>query len=440
MKDYASRKEIFSWAMFDFANSSYTTVIITVVFSVLFPKLIVADGPDYRLGNLLWSIALSISYLLVVLSAPVLGAIMDYSGAKKKFVFGSYLLTVLFTAALYFVSPGAIILGMFLIIISNTGFATGESFISSFLPELGPPERLGRISGYAWGLGYFGGLFSTAMIMFGLGPIELSNFNNLRFVGPITALFFMIAAIPTFLWLKERSKARPLPTGASYLSVGFSRLAHTFHNIKDYKDLSFFLLSYFFSYAGLSIIISFAFIYGDQVIKWQASTQMIMFIITQFTAAAGALIFGFIQDRIGAVKAYNYTILLWISSVLLIVFVEDVTKLINQLAGSDVATEMVFLIVGSLAGAGLGATQSASRALVGYLSPLSKSGEFFGFWGLSGKLSAIFGLMALGLLQSIFGLENAVLITALFFIIAFFMTFPVDIHRGRLKAQEHEGE
>ncbi len=146
----ASRKELFGWAMFDFANSSYTTVIITVVFCIIFPRLIVGDGPEFRLGNLLWSTALSISYLMVLLSAPFLGAVMDYAGSKKKFLFASCLLTVLATAALYFVRPGDVILGMLLIVLSNVGFSYSESFVSSFLPGLGPPRDLGKISGYAW--------------------------------------------------------------------------------------------------------------------------------------------------------------------------------------------------------------------------------------------------------------------------------------------------
>ncbi|HPV41338.1 MAG TPA: MFS transporter, partial [Spirochaetota bacterium] len=148
----ASGKEIFGWAMFDFANSSYTTVIITVVFCVIFPKLIVGDGPEFRLGNLLWSVSLSISYFIVLLTAPLFGAIMDYTAAKKKFLFGSYLLTVLATAALVFVSPGSIILAMVLVILSNIGFSYSESFVSSFLPDLGPPEDLeARHEGFAVG-------------------------------------------------------------------------------------------------------------------------------------------------------------------------------------------------------------------------------------------------------------------------------------------------
>ena len=147
----APAREIFGWAMFDFANSSYTTVIVTVVFSVIFPRLIVGDGPEYRQGNLLWSVALSVSYGLVVLTAPVLGAIMDFRAAKKRFLFGSYLLTVAATALLYFASPGQVWLAVVLVVISNYGFSVGESFTSSFLPDLGPTEELGKISGIRLG-------------------------------------------------------------------------------------------------------------------------------------------------------------------------------------------------------------------------------------------------------------------------------------------------
>ncbi len=306
----ASRKELFGWAMFDFANSSYTTVIITVVFCIIFPRLIVGDAPEFRLGNLLWSSALSISYLIVLLTAPVLGAMMDYTGSKKKFLFGSCLLTVLATAALYFVQPGYVLLGMLLIILSNVGFSYSEAFVSSFLPGLGPSKDLGKISGYAWGLGYFGGLISTAIVMFGLGAgvYTLANFANLRLVGPATGLFFLIAAIPTFLWVRERSLPRALPPGENYFTVGFKRLQKTFRDVRDYRDLLVLLASFFFAYAGLSIVISFAFIYGDQVVQWSGLTQMLMFVITQFTAAAGAFLFGVLQDRWKAKPTFILTL------------------------------------------------------------------------------------------------------------------------------------
>ncbi|NLX52043.1 MAG: MFS transporter [Deltaproteobacteria bacterium] len=438
----APRKELFGWAMFDFANSSYTTVIITVVFCVIFPRLIVADGPEFRLGNLLWSVSLSVSYLLVLLTAPVLGAIMDYTGAKKKFLFASCLLTVVATAALYFVRPGGILLGMLFIILSNIGFSYSESFVSSFLPGLGPPEDLGKISGWAWGLGYFGGLLSTALVMFGLGAgvYTLENFPRLRWVGPVTGAFFLVAAIPTFLWVKERAAARPLPPGENYFTIGFKRLRRTFSDIREYRDLMILLGSFFFAYAGLSIVISFAFIYGDQVVRWSAQTQMLMFVITQFTAAGGALLFGVIQDRWKAKQTFILTLVIWVVAVTLIYGVGPVTEFLNRLWGTSFREEHVFLVIGSLAGLGLGSTQSACRAMVGLFSPDTKAGEFFGLWSFTSRLAAIVGLMGLGLLQTLLGLQRAVLVCSVFFFIALVVILFVDVERGKRIAREHAGE
>lgn len=428
--------------MFDFANSSYTTVIITVVFCVIFPRLIVGDGPQYRLGNLLWSISLSISYLIVLLSVPFLGALMDYAAAKKKFLFASYIFTVLGTASLYFVDPGDILLGMLLIILSNVGFSYGESFVASFLPGLGPPEDLGKISGYAWGLGYFGGLLSTAAVFFGLraDTVTLENFRNLKLVGPVTGLFFLIAAIPTFLWVREGSAPRPLPEKETYFSVGWKRLKKTFRDIRDYRDLMILLASFFFAYSGLSIVISFAFIYGDQVIKWSGTTQIYMFVLTQFTAAAGALLFGFLQDQWKAKQTFMLTLILWVAAVTLIYAATEITSLTNRLTGAFFKEEHIFLAIGCIAGLGIGSTQSACRAMVGLFSPDTKAGEFFGLWSFAGRLSAIFGLMGLGLLQMLMGLQQAILVCSLFFFIAFIIVLFVDEERGKRAAAQHAGE
>src|SRR5690606_2703561 len=157
----APKREIFGWAMFDFANQGYTLLIITVIFGDLFTRVIGGDAPDYRMGNLLWSLALAVSYLMVVVANPVCGAIMDYSRSRKRFLFGSYLLTVLTTALLYFVEPGWIVPAMLLIILSNFAYSMGEGFVASFLPDLGPRQALGWISGLGWGVGYIGGLVAT---------------------------------------------------------------------------------------------------------------------------------------------------------------------------------------------------------------------------------------------------------------------------------------
>ncbi|MGH9457037.1 MAG: MFS transporter [Thermoanaerobaculia bacterium] len=436
----ASRREIFGWAMFDFANSSYTTVIITVVFSVIFPRLIVGDAPEFRRGNLMWSLALSISYALVVISLPPLGAIMDFSASKKRFLFATYLTTVVATAALWFVRPGDVVLGILLIVVSNYGFSAGEGFVASFLPDLAPPEQMGKISGFAWGLGYFGGLISTAIVLFGLGEQTLENFPRLRFVGPITALFFLVAAIPTFLFLRERGTPRVLPPGENYVTIGFRRLGRTMRELRDFRDFVGFLVSFFFAMAGLINVISFAFIFGDQVIQWSRTTQTLMFVVTQLTAAAGAVLFGLIQDRIGDKKTFGITLLLWVASVTAIYATSGITDALNGTLGTAWSVEGVFLVLGGFAGLSIGATQSASRALVGTLSPPSKSGEFFAFWAVASRVASIFGLVSLGLLQAAFGLHRAILVSAVFFLIAFFLLLPVNVVRGRAAAIAHQGE
>ena len=436
----APAREIFGWAMFDFANSSYTTVIVTVVFSVIFPRLIVGDGPGYALGNLLWSVALSVSYGLVVLTAPVLGAIMDFRAVKKRFLFGSYLITVVATAMLYFVSPGGIVLGVVLVVVSNFGFAVGESFTSSFLPDLGPAEELGKISGYAWGLGYIGGIACTALVLGIIGDQTLENFERVRLVGPLTALFFLVSAIPTFMFLRERGIPKMLQPGESMLGMGFRRLVETGRALGGFRDLLVFFVAFFFAMAGLSIVIAFAFIYGDQVIRWSPASQMLMFVITNLTASAGAVGFGFLQKRWGNLRTFNLTLAIWVAAIVGIWGTPGLTVWLNAAFGTAWPAERVFLFMGAMAGLCLGATQSASRTIVAVFSPESKSAEFFGFWGLFGKLAAIFGLLSLGVLQVRLGLQSAILLCSLFFVAALVVTLFVREPRGRAAAAAYSAE
>jgi len=435
----ASKKEIFGWAMFDFANQSYTLLIITVIFPVLFTTVIVGDAEgDYRLGNLLWSVALATSYFLVVLTGPVFGAVMDFSAMKKKFLFYSYLLTIVSTALLYFVEPGMIVLGVVLMIISNFAYSIGENFIAAFLPSLGPPEDFGKISGFGWALGYLGGLASAGFVIVFLGDATAENFDRIRWVGPFAAAFFLIAAIPTFMWVKEPGVRNKLPEGESFTSVGFQRLGRTMKEIGKFRELAIFLISVFFAMAGIYIVISFAFIYGDQVVKWDEEVRILMFVVVQVTAAAGAFLFGYLQDKIGAKLTYNLTLILWFLGVLGIWAVIDITEWINMQFGLSMEAQYVFLYIGVIAGLSLGSSQSASRALVGLFTPENKAAEFFGFWGLSNKLAGVFGIIGLGLLQTQFGLHQSVLFCAALFLIAVLFSMFVDQEKGEEVADYYE--
>ncbi|MCK7576240.1 MAG: MFS transporter [Chromatiales bacterium] len=434
----APRREIFGWAMFDFANSAYTLLIITVVFGDLFTRVIVGDAPDYRLGNLLWSLALAASYLMVVLVSPVAGAIMDYSASKKRFLFASYLLTVVTTAALYWAAPGYVWVGMLLLILSNFGFALGESFVAGFLPDLGPPEDLGKISGFGWALGYIGGLVAAIFVLVVLGEVSAENFERIRWVGPWTAAFFLVTAIPTFVWVRERGTARPLPPGLGYLRLGFSRVGQTLGHLRQHRDLALLLISVFFSMGGIAIVITYAFIYGAQVIRWDESTRTLMFVLVQLTAAGGAFAFGLVQDRFGARRTYSLTLILWMAAIVLIYLTPRIADWARLWFGLDWQAQHVFLVVGCLAGTSLGACQSSTRALIGLFAPRSRSAELFGFWGLSMKLASVFGLLGIGLLQAWLGLQQAMLFCALLFGLALLVARGIDETRGRRIAAEHE--
>jgi UMF1 family MFS transporter len=435
----APKREIFGWAMFDFANQAYTLLIITVVFGDLFTRIIVGnDGADYRLGNFLWSVALSTSYLLVVACAPIAGAIMDYTASKKRFLFASYLLTVVATAALYFVAPGYALLGVLLLIVSNFAYSIGEAFIAGFLPDLGPPEDLGKISGFGWALGYIGGMVSAVFVLLVLGEVSAENFERIRWVGPWAAAFFLFAAIPTFIWVRERGTPRALPAGQGYLAVGISRVRGTLRSLERYQDLALLLVSTFFAMSGIYIIITYAFIYGAQVIGWDEHVRTLMFIIVQITAAVGALGFGFIQDRLGAKRTYRITLAMWMVAIALIYLTPALASWLSAALGRPVQAQHVFLVVGSVAGLSLGSCQSATRTLVGLFAPLSRAAEFFGFWGLSLKLAGVVGLMGIGLLQAALGLHTAVLFCILLFAIAFIISRRIDEARGRRLAESHE--
>ncbi len=441
----ASLKELFGWCMFDFANSSYTTVIVTVVFGDIFSRIIVPPIEDpenpYRYGNMLWALALAISYVLVVISGPIIGAITDYSARKKQFLFYSYIICILSTALLFFSSkPGEIWFPFLLIIISNFAFASGENIVSSFLPFLGPKEDLGKISGYAWAVGYFGGLASVLLVNT-LGEVKLENFENLRLVGPYTAVFFLVSGIPTFAFLKEYGAAFPKPKDKTYLQIGIERVLDTLSSVRQFKDLMIYLVSLFFSMAALGIVISFAFIYGSQVIGINETHKVVMFVLLQFTAAGGAFLFGIIQDKLGSLKTFNLTLVLWIVSVVSIFQVIPITNAINSFFGTEFTSQWVFVVITTLAGTGLGATQSSSRAIVGAFSPSSKTGEFFGLWGLSGKIAAAIGLFAVSYLQTVVSLRSSFFIIGVFFGLSLLVNLFVNETRGIQSAQEyHEKE
>jgi len=411
------KREIFGWAMFDFANSSYTTVIVTVAFSVYFTRLVAPSGR----ADFLWSLGVTVSNGLVVLLAPLVGAVADDSGRKKTFLFASYLVCVVGTASLWLVRPGMALTGLALFVVSNVAFSFGENFAGAFLPEISTADNIGRISGFGWGLGYFGGLACLAAVFpFIRGDFVLANLDNLRLAWPVTAVFFLVAAIPTFVLLKERAPRGPRRGLLEHAQVGYARLRETLQSLGHFRQLARFLAVFFVFTGGLAAVIYFSAIYASQTLGFEAIELMVLFMVIQVSSALGALAFGWLQDRFGASPTLRFTLVLWIAVCVAAFFTRDKT---------------VFFAVALAAGLGIGSLQSASRAMVGLFSPLEKTGEFFGFWGLAGKAAFAVGPLVFGALSSLTGSQRvAILSTAVFFVVGLIGLSWVDEAAGRAAA------
>ncbi|MGH8507619.1 MAG: MFS transporter [Gammaproteobacteria bacterium] len=423
----ASRGEVVAWAMYDFANSGYTTVVLTAIFNAYFVGTVVGVETGYTpgTGTLLWTIAMGISNFLVLLSAPVLGAVADFRACKKRFLGLSTLGCVLFTALLGIVEAGDVALGMTLVVMSSIMFATGENLIASFLPEIARPQEMGRISAYGWAIGYLGGLLVLGLCLAYITWAEGHQHTATQYVPVtmwITAVAFAAAALPTLLWLRERARPGMWPAHESYARIGFERVRHTLGEARRFKDLFRFLATLSVYYCGINTVVVLAAIYAQEVLGFGVQETIWMVLLVNITAAAGALGFGLLQDRLGSVPTLAGTLLLWIAALLLAYWIED---------------REGFWIVANLIGIALGSSQSAGRALIGQFSPPERTAEFFGLWGLAGKLAAVIGPLSYGVITQVSRGNHrlALLATAGFFIAGLALLATVNERRGRNAAR-----
>jgi len=414
LKPGVARREVFAWAMYDFANSGYTTVLLTAVFNAYFVS-VVAGNAEW--ATFAWTAALSVSYAIVMVLGPALGAWADAHAAKKRVLAVSTILCIGGTVALVWAGPGAVAWAMFWIVVSNVFYAMGENLIAAFLPELARPEALGKVSGWGWSLGYFGGILALAVSLAWVMTAESrGSTTSLAVPGTnlITAVIYGLAALPTFLWLKERAVPAAVPGAREALA----RLMRTAREARRYRDLLFVFACGVFYQAGVATVIALAAIYAEQVMGFKTKDTIILIMVVNVTAAVGAFGFGYAQDRVGKVAALRLTIWGWVAM-----------TVIAYLARST----PLFWVAANIAGLCMGSSQSAGRALVAYFSPADRSAEFFGLWGVATRLAAILGPLTYGAVTWLTGGNHrlAILLTGAFFLVSLALLAFVDEHRGR---------
>jgi UMF1 family MFS transporter len=414
------KREVFGWAMYDFANSGYTTVVITAVFAAYFVGGIAKGAPWAAFA---WTAALSISYAIVMLTMPAIGAWADLRAAKKRVLVIATIGCVLATAALALTprlssgASGGVALAMGLVIVSNAFYSYGESLTGAFLPELATPEGMGKVSGWGWSFGYVGGMLTLGICLAYVLWSQAKGLPASHFVPVtmlITAAIYGAAACATFALLPERAQPKTAANGLG----AWQQLRATYRQARAYRDFMWLLVCTVCYQGGVAVAITLAAIYAEQVIGFVASETMVLIFVLNIAAAIGAFGFGYIQDRIGHKISLAGTLVAWIAVCVI---------------AAVVTTKGGFWWAAAIAGLAMGSSQSAGRAMTGYLAPPLQLAEFFGLWTFATRLASIIGPLSFGAITWATGGNQriAILSTAVLFVAGLLLLLPIDMRRGR---------
>lgn len=407
----AGRATVWSWCLYDWANSAFTTLVVTFIYSAYFTATF-ADDPGR--GTALWSRAIMVSAIAIALLAPIAGALADRGGRRKYLILCS-LLCVVATAALTFVTPGAansVVVALGIFVVANVAFELGLVFYNAFLPSIAPADRIGRISGYGWGLGYGGGLLAlvAALVVFvpetPLFGIPTDEGFNLRATNLLVAGWFLLFSIPAFVFLKDDG-AR----GGVSIGRAFSDLAVTARHLRRYRQVLLFLLARLFYNDGLVTIFAFGGIYAVGTFGFSFTELVTFGIVINVGAGLGALAFGFLDDWIGG----RATVAISVAALAAATIVAAVAP--NQ---------TWFWVAAVLVGVFAGPNQSASRSLMARFVPPKHESEFFGFFAFSGKVTSFLGPAMLGVLSDLYSQRVGVASLLVFFVVGGLLLWRVD--------------
>lgn len=376
-----TRKNRWGWYFYDFGSSAYAAVVVLAIYSAYFKDGVVGGAE----GTRLWGIAVGIAMLVVAVLSPILGSIADYAGAKKRFLAGFTILSVVFTCLLFFVQKGDIFIGMLFFIVAEIGYRGAQVFYNGLLPEIAEPHEIGRISGNGWAVGSFGGIICL-LIVLPLVVVLGDRYENslvIRSTFVITGVFFALSTLPIFFWLHENSEPKPLQR--EHLSIGFKRLAATARKARNYREYLKFLLAFVIYHDGVMITLNFAAIIGAVLYGLDQTNLIILIIIVQITNVFGAWQFGILADRWGSKRTLLLSLGMMILFVLPLFFTSSIVS---------------FFLIGAAAGLAMAGIQSVSRTMVSQLSPAGQSAEFFGLFAVAGRSSSFIGPTLYGIVAA----------------------------------------
>jgi len=451
------KRPVISWALYDFANTSFAVIIITVVFPVFFTSVIAPSalyGKNF--GDLMWGLASGISMLIGSFLAPVFGTLADTTRSKNRYLIILTTLCIIFCSLLYFTGTGTIVRAMLLFIAANFFYQISMMFYNSFLPELSEKGDTGFLSGFGFSLGYLGGLITLSMIypLLGRGLLD-TNIPYIKLTFIITALFFLVFSIPSFIFLKDKKtgsvnsftrnvlfqgqkfgnspddykEAQNRPSSKNNIIISFfsnivllfgtsfKKLRQTYKRMKTDKNLLKFLVAYFLFSNAFSILAVYAAIYGRSTLNLSLQEIAFLFILGHFPVIISSIFFGWLADRIGPKRVIIFTLLAW-SLVIILVSAFNIKAVFYT----------AFIIISVITGS----TLIASRALMNFLTPFEREAEYFSFYAIGGKVSSIIGPVVFGIISYFTKSQRLALLSTLIFLISGLATiFTVKVPAKR---------
>jgi len=415
----SSSKTIWAWSLYDFANSAFTTLIVTFVYATFFAKGI---APDETTGTNLWSTGITLSAIIVALLSPFLGALADKGGYRKRFLGIATVVCIAASIALFFPQKGEVYFALTVFVIANVAFEMANVFYNAFLPDIAPLEKIGRVSGYGWALGYAGGLLCMVAGLFllvqpdpPLFGLDASTDQHIRATNLLVAAWFALFSIPMFWLVKDRKVANPPPAG-QLVRGAMEDLKRVFNEVKKFRQVFRLLLARLIYNDGLVTIFGFGGLYASVVFDFTVSEIIVFGIALNLAAGIGAWAFGFMDDKLGGKPTILASLVGLVLAALVAVF-----------------TTSVFWFWVSGIGVGLlaGPNQSASRSLLGRFTPPKHENEFYGFFAFSGKFTAFLGPFMLGKLTLLFdSMRAGIAVVVLLFVVGGFLLLRVDEKEG----------